>query len=155
MKTNSLKFLLLFILSAITFSCVQDEDSQAINPNQLVNLKFETDESLAVENNLLLIENVQVLGGKLISDQLQTINAIHSITGKKLKAYTLKQNIALNGRITKMEVTRGYVFTGRCLEYGTLVTDTSSGVEIFFPASIQTKVLGFADICPPANSEWS
>ncbi len=155
MKTNSLKFLLLFILSSVTFSCVQDEDSQAINPNQRVNLKFETDESLNIENNILLIENVQVFGGKLISDQLQAVNVIHSITGKKLTAYTIKQNIALNGRITKMEVTRGYVFAGRCLEYGTLVTDTNSGVQMFFPADIQTKVLGFADICPPANSEWS
>jgi hypothetical protein len=51
-------------------------------------------------------------------------------------------------------IRKGYAFTGRCFEYGTIITD-SNGVDWFYPAPLSTKMMGLWDICPDEGQGWA
>src|SRR5687768_3730630 len=133
MKKNLI--LPLVILLCLFGAACDPADSELKKSPQYVHLRFET----SGDSKFVVLENVLVKGGALISNQLDAIEVIHGITGQKIMAYAPKATVA-NG---KVDVERCYVFTGRCMEYGTLVTDTNSGVQLFFPADTTTKLMGF------------
>jgi hypothetical protein len=146
MLTKIFATILVFV---VVLSC---ENTEEPSTRQFVDLKFQTATSTS---GFLVLTNVQILKGRLISTELRSIDAVHSITGQKVVAYIVAETNARGGQLARMESTRCYIFTGHCLEYGTLITDTVSEVQLFFPADNLTKSLGFHDICPAGGSEWA
>lgn len=139
MKTSFKIQLLLSIV--VCWSCEQNDNTV---PLRYLDLKFQSDD----EAHVAVIREVLFLNGKLHSPQLDEIEAVHSVSKDKVLAYIRHSSTAKSDRITRILYERTYIFNGSCLEYGTLITDTNTGVQLFFPASLLTKQLGFDDICP-------
>lgn len=141
-----IRFYVFFIACFAAFSCEQHESK--VSPKQVADFKFE------VDDKVVTLHNVSFADGKLISNELQLVKAIHAETGKEITVFTLSQATNSNARVElhMLRKTTGYEFTGTCWVYGTTVED--NGVTIFFPASTTTRQF-FPDICPPPGGAYA
>lgn len=136
------------------FACEKNEVEE-VKMRQFVDLKFEAGSSVNGRSQTLIVNDVEIKDGMLVSTLLLTEVAKHGGTNKNVYVYLYVDDEEVAGINTNLraKTRRAWIFNGRCLEYGTVVSD--NGVEIFFPASVHTKAMGFADICPPDGSEWA
>jgi hypothetical protein len=131
------------------------EDEQAISDSGYkVDLKFEVGDIAAGLTQIVEVKGARVIDGRLVSDNLIEVSAVNR-DGARITAYlyATREENSLGRRNVAYTIEKCYVFTGECFEYGTLITGSNGG-QVFIPASLETKLMGYGDQCPPPDGAF-
>jgi|SRR5690554_4362602 len=151
------KIILSMVLLLTIFSCTEDETQ--IIEKQTVNLKFKNSEQNLKSTEIreiFISSEVEFIDGlpKLTSNELVEISVINSLTNRETYAYVLRSDYEMqyNSDDCEVNIERGYMFTGRCFVYGSLLTG-SDCTTFFLPCGF--NCIGFDDICPNWNEAFA
>jgi hypothetical protein len=138
------QFGFLFVL-LMAMSCLE-QDQSLKNMRKLVSLNFELGQFFKGIGRIITIDHVEVSSSGLQSEFLREEIALHQFTRQRVKTFVLVADKQVS--LATYRSSRCYSFSDRCLEYGTLLSG-NTGYKVFIPADLETKLLGFGNICHP------
>jgi hypothetical protein len=152
-------FFPLLVLLAICTSCIEEKEQLASLEVAMIEFKFRTDPTSSKSDVVVInatstdTENIGIVSQ--VDGFIDTRVVVDKVTGNNVFFYSLspkgRSEVLIPNLEKEIVVTYGYaLFSDGCFHYGTILTDTVTGVEIFFGRGVGDTT-GLQPICPQAG----